>query len=213
MGKRHPQAAGKKAIAFIDGQNLFFAAKEAFGHTYPNYDVKVLINRICSEQGWVPSEIRFYTGVPEAADNSFWNHFWRAKLAQMGRSGVTVYSRPLRYSNVVVNLPNGKAGAKLVGREKGIDIRIALEMVRAAYEIRCDVMLLLSQDQDLTEAVDEVKAIGKRFNKTIHVACAYPCSPTAVNTRGIDRTQWIKIDRACYDACLDPRDYRPKAFR
>jgi len=35
-----PQApANPRAIAFVDGQNLFNAAKEAFGYTYPNYDV------------------------------------------------------------------------------------------------------------------------------------------------------------------------------
>ena len=37
----------KRAVIFIDGQNLFHAAREAFGHTYPNYDVKALAERIC----------------------------------------------------------------------------------------------------------------------------------------------------------------------
>lgn len=27
---------------------------------------------------------------------------------------------------------------------------------------------------------------------------------------GINKTDWVKIDRATYDQCLDPRDYRPK---
>jgi hypothetical protein len=30
------------AIAFVDGQNLYHAAREAFGYTYPNYNVKTL---------------------------------------------------------------------------------------------------------------------------------------------------------------------------
>jgi hypothetical protein len=30
------------------------------------------------------------------------------------------------------------------------------------------------------------------------------------NTRGINKTDWIKIDRQLYDSCLDPNDYRPK---
>jgi len=37
---------------------------------------------------------------------------------------------------------------------------------------------------------------------------AFPSSPTSRNRRGIDRTDWIPIDRATYDACLDRRDYR-----
>ena len=28
-----------KVIAFIDGQNLFHSAKDAFGYKFPNYDV------------------------------------------------------------------------------------------------------------------------------------------------------------------------------
>ena len=32
----------KRTAAFVDGRNLFHAAREAFGHTYPNYDVSAL---------------------------------------------------------------------------------------------------------------------------------------------------------------------------
>ena len=28
----------KRAFVFVDGQNLFHAAKEAFGYSFPNYD-------------------------------------------------------------------------------------------------------------------------------------------------------------------------------
>ena len=37
---------------------------------------------------------RFYTDVPDAADNPFWNHFWQAKGAQMGRqASMSVHAR------------------------------------------------------------------------------------------------------------------------
>ena len=38
----------KRTIVFVDGQNLFHAAKEAFGYNHPNYNVKALSQRICS---------------------------------------------------------------------------------------------------------------------------------------------------------------------
>ena len=38
------EPAIKRAIAFVDGQNLFYAAKEAFGYTYPNYDPDSLVS-------------------------------------------------------------------------------------------------------------------------------------------------------------------------
>jgi hypothetical protein len=37
-----PESASLRAVVFIDGQSLFRSAKEAFGHTYPNYDPMAL---------------------------------------------------------------------------------------------------------------------------------------------------------------------------
>ncbi len=45
---------------------------------------------------------------------------------------------------------------------------------------------------------------------TVKRTIAFPVSPTYNNTRGINKTDWFRLDRATYDACLDPRDYRPK---
>jgi hypothetical protein len=42
------------------------------------------------------------------------------------------------------------------------------------------------------------------------VASAFPVSLLSRNIRGIDRTDWISIERAAYDACVDRRDYRLK---
>ena len=41
------EPAVKRAVAFIDGQNLFHAARETFGYTYPSYDVQRLAERLC----------------------------------------------------------------------------------------------------------------------------------------------------------------------
>ena len=61
----------KRAIVFIDGQNLHYAVKSAFGYAYPNYDVKLLAEKICSTRGWKLEQIRFYMGVPDSNDDFF----------------------------------------------------------------------------------------------------------------------------------------------
>ena len=47
-----PEPARKRTIAFVDGQNLFYAAKEAFGYSYPNYDPAGLARKVCEQRGW-----------------------------------------------------------------------------------------------------------------------------------------------------------------
>lgn len=73
----------KRTVAFIDGQNLFHAAREAFGYTYPNYDIRALARVVSERQGWNLGQARFYTGIPDAADDPFWHSFWTNKLLFM----------------------------------------------------------------------------------------------------------------------------------
>jgi uncharacterized LabA/DUF88 family protein len=200
----------KRTFAFFDGQNLFYAAKEAFGYSFPNYDPKVLTEKICSDKGWTVSGIHFYTGVPSAADKPEWNYFWTAKMAVMGTRGIKTFSRALRYRNQTIALHDGTLASTLVGQEKGVDVRIALDIVRYALEDKYDVALIFSQDQDLTEAVQDVKKISILQKRWINVSCAFPVSPTVPKTRGINGTEWIRMDRSLYDSCIDPNDYRQK---
>jgi hypothetical protein len=144
--------------------------------------------------------VHFYTGIPDVEDEPKWNHFWTAKLANMGRQGVKVFSRPLRYRNQTVHLPDGASHTFLVGQEKGVDIRIALDMVRCVRNNDCDVAVVLSQDQDLSEVADEIRTIAKEHNRWVKVISAFPHGPTMINKRGVNKTDWVRIDRATYDA-------------
>jgi uncharacterized LabA/DUF88 family protein len=206
-----PEPTTKRAIVFFDGQNLFHGVREAFGYAYPNYDALALAKEICKSQGWTLVETRFYTGIPDLADNAAWHHFWSAKLAVMGRQRIKVFSRPRRYRNKEVKLPGGGTHTFLTGEEKGIDIRIALDVISLANHKAYDVGLIFSQDQDLSEVADEIRVIAEEQHRWIKIASAFPDSPTSRNRRGINKTDWVRISRATYDACLDSRDYRPKS--
>ncbi|MHB1530371.1 MAG: hypothetical protein ACYCXT_13305 [Acidiferrobacteraceae bacterium] len=69
---------------------------------------------------------------------------------------------------------------------------------------------MFSQDQDLSEAAAEIRVIAHEQNRWIKGVSSTPVSPTVRNRRGINQTDWFPIDRARYDTCIDPRDYRPK---
>lgn len=71
------------------------------------------------------------------------------------------------------------------------------------------VAVIFSQDQDLAEVAREIRDIARSTGRWLKIASAYPDSPTARPRKGIDSTDWLPIDQTLYDACLDPRDYRP----
>ncbi|MEW6235183.1 MAG: NYN domain-containing protein [Candidatus Omnitrophota bacterium] len=200
----------KRAVAFFDGQNLFLSVKYAFGYTHPNYNPLALAESIANSQSWSLSQVNFYTGMPSYSENPFWNNFWIAKLAVMESRGIHTYSRLLKYTDESATLPDGTSASIRIGREKGIDVRIALDIVRMAQENLYDVALIFSQDQDLSEAIDEVRNISRYQSRWIKVACAFPFSPFSGNKCGLERTDWIRIEKETYDACIDPIDYRPK---
>lgn len=203
MGAREPNVleapATPYAVAFVDGQNLYRCALTAFEHTYPNFDCKALASAICNQHGWALTQVRFYTGVPTKDRDPKWHDFWARKTMRMSRAGVHVTTRPLRYAEEL--LEDGRYA--YVAREKGIDVRIAVDVLRLAFAKAFDVALVFSQDQDLAEVATELREFSRRQNRWIKIASAFPVGPDTQNKRGINGTDWIRIDRAMYDACLD----------
>ncbi len=98
----------------------------------------------------------------------------------------------------------------MVEEEKGIDVRIGINIIRMAHQNKYDIAIIFSQDQDLSEVATEIRTVARERDRWIKIASAFPISPISANRRGINKTDWIPIDRATYDACLDKRDYRPK---
>jgi len=200
MADEFPPPADPCAVAFIDGQNLFHCAREAFGYTYPNYDPQKLAAEVCRQRGWKLTQVRFYTGVPSKERDPRWHEFWQKKTLRMSRARVQVITRPLRYIEEL--LADGTY--QYFGREKGIDVRIAIDVMTFADKKYFDVGLIFSQDQDLAELVPEIRNIVQRQKWWIKLASAYPVGPGTDNDRGIRNTDWIKIDQTMYDGCLDP---------
>ena len=145
--------------------------------------------------GWALTGIRLYTGIHSVKRNAFWHNFWNKKLSfhKNADTRVSVFTTPLHYNNDVPS-------------EKGVDIRIALDLVRAARLGRCDVAVLFSRDTDFAEAAKEIRAIAHEKQRWIKIASVMPDHPDL--KRGIDGTDWIRLSRQDYDKCLDPNDYR-----
>ena len=107
-----------RTLVFIDGQNLYRLAMRAYrrGHPYhwPSYDAMKLAQALASRiPGRTLSEVRFYTGVPDLAQNADWHGFWNNELRHLQRQGVRVYRQEL----------------SATGQEKEVDVRLAVELV------------------------------------------------------------------------------------
>jgi uncharacterized LabA/DUF88 family protein len=212
------EPAIKSVMAFFDGQNLYRHAKDAFGYHHPNYDPVKLHKAICAERGWRPTLTRFYTGVPSQIESPMWAAYWSNRVLALKRAGVAVTTRPIRYHKEKVFDHNGDPvlnddGTQkmiTVPHEKGIDVRLALDLVSLARRKQFDIALIFSQDQDLHEVVQEIWEIAKEQDRWVRVACAFPSGSNATSERGIDKTEWCPMEKEFYDQHLDPRDYRPK---
>lgn len=150
------EPAVKRAVAFYDGQNLYRHAKDAFGYHHPNFHTINLFQAICSALEFENHGIRFYTGVPDSRHSELWHGYWNNRLLSMRRAGILVTKRPVRYHNEELELPDGSVLTIETPHEKGIDLRIGLDLVRMANANQFDVAVVFSQDQDLAEAVKDV---------------------------------------------------------
>lgn len=196
-----------RTIVFIDGQNLYHLASNAWATTepkrrsqydWPSYDVEKLANALVTMQpGRSLAEIRFYTGVPDpkhGRHQRFWHGFWSNKLRYLRRRGVYAYRGQVSYG----------------GQEKGVDVSLAIDLIRATYMKRYECAIIVSQDKDFGPAVDLAKTIAHEQSRRIVLESAFPLRSSSSSKRGVPGTKWIRIDKDTYDACFDPKDYRPK---
>ena len=94
------------------------------------------------------------------------------------------------------------------GQEKGVDVSLALDIVRLTYENLYDCGIIVSQDWDFGPPVSLAKAIARNQSRTVSFESAFPFDNNNTSPRGIPGTTWFHIDKAMYDSCYDPTDYR-----
>ena len=193
----------KKVIVFFDGQNLYHGAKDAWHphkgsegiYSWPSYDVELLAQFLVNRQsGRELEQIRFYTGIPHPIDESkkFWRNFWFNKLKLLEHRGVYVY----------------RGRINKAGREKGVDVKLSVDLIESTYEERYDVAIIVSQDWDFSPAVHLARKLVNAQGRNVQFESAFPVGPGSHSNRGIPDTTWTRISKAEYDSCVDTRDYR-----
>lgn len=89
-------------------------------------------------------------------------------------------------------------------REKGIDVQIAVDMVRLAVEGAYEVGVLVSSDTDLIPALEFV---AERFHGRPRVETAAWRGRPGIRNAGSHRVWCHFLDRSDYERVHDPIDY------
>jgi uncharacterized LabA/DUF88 family protein len=203
-----PAPPPSRVIVFIDGANLFNSAKRRFGYKEPNADISKLAKTVVAlKPNRKVEAIYYYIGVPKVEHDNQRHGWWDRKITAMGKLGVKTIRRHLKPRDLNIDISgivhHKSTTTKLI--EKGIDLRLGLDLVKYTLDQSFDVAIIFSQDGDLAEAVQDAFQIASRQRRIIIIECAYPVD--GVNPRyGIRHATAIEFDRALYDGCLRPHE-------
>lgn len=144
-----------RAVIFIDGNNFYHKLKEAvpldrslIDFQYVNFG-KRIINRDDLE------EMRYYLGAIKRQHS-----YDREKSEKMYNNQQRLLGK-LQSQGVATIMGSLIQHPDKTFHEKGVDVRIAVEMIKLAREDKYDKAYLVSSDTDLVPAVEEVKSFGK----------------------------------------------------
>ena len=222
-----------QTVVILDYQNVHLTAHDVFGtddrHDSLIHPVQFATagirerNRRQREGYPEASLVRVvaFRGLPHADFDWEQNRRCLDQATQWRDDGAIVELRDLKYSyqmaaddRPVLDV-NGKKIPKGRPKEKGIDVLCALRCVREAMADDVDLVMLASRDTDLVPALDEVWDMSHEDGSTcarIETLSWFDRDGArrfgSLTPSGSRRIWNTNMDRACYEASLDRRDYR-----
>ncbi len=184
----------KRAIVFIDGSNIRHSARKAFGDSFANFNPLALARTLCAAHDWRLVGVHLYLAVPDVRVSEDAHYASIKRSARWRRQGVKVFTRAMQ--------DDGNGGM----RQKGIDVRLALDAVDLVRRNAFDIAVIMSQDQDFVELSNEIKSIAREQQRWVQVASAFPES--AGNGKGIAGTLAVPIEEDLFAAALDTPENR-----
>ena len=200
-----PEAEAPRVVAYIDGVSMLAAVREVFGHRWLAADLHVLARRICDRQGWRLAHTRLYVAVPAPEEDPEGYTWWTTRMAELELDGVRVLARAQEMRAISVPLPGGGTVTRRVALHRGLSVRLALDAIRIQGAGGQDIALFLSQDPELAEVADELRAIAEDQGRELRVASAAPFTTSAPGARGVPRTEHLRVERALYESCVSRR--------
>ncbi|HEY8629929.1 MAG TPA: NYN domain-containing protein [Gaiellaceae bacterium] len=197
-----------RVVVFVDEQNVYRDIRRAL---FQDYDVpqmgqlspRLLAQLLVDRRPDPPRElqqIRVYTGRPSEAHDAqtYWAHMRQSSAWE--RDALTRLKwRMLRYPPSYPQVPP---------RQKGIDVHLAVDMVRMYVEDKYDVAILASTDTDLVPALEALFELdrGKGYAPVEVAAWITELQPKRLRVRG--HQMWChELAFADYQKIADRTDY------
>lgn len=144
----------ERTILFIDDKNVYNDARRAFfdpdvdhftrGNIHPCDFAKLVVGMASPDMPERElTQVRIYTGRPDATREPKKAAAHDKQVLAWEQAGAVVISRPLRYLN-------GE------GRQKGVDVALAIDVVTLAVDGAYDVGIIASTDSDLKPPIEYV---------------------------------------------------------
>ena len=200
-----------RVVVFIDYQNVYHRARASFfegadppvqvGHVHPLRVGELLCDLGRSEDpGRVLAGLRVYRATPDVRSGA---DLERAAKIQMARwattEGVKVCERPMDYIET-----KRRGRVHWVGREKGIDVMLAVDLVDMARTDIYDAAVVFSADTDLLPALEAAVRIGKRIETATWRGPGDNRGPLRIKQQNL----WNHyLDLSHFDLVRDDTDY------
>ena len=150
----------QRAIVYIDGYNLYYGMRAAFGNRYMWLDLQAFSASLLQPQAELVA-VKYFTAITKAADDSQKRQDVYLNALQAHCDKLKIFyglflSKSRRCSNC--------QGEHKLFEEKKTDVNIACEIINDAYLDRYDLCYLVSGDSDLVPPLDIIKQpqLGKR---------------------------------------------------
>ncbi len=201
--------AAERVVVFIDYENMHRCAAAEFnvtnGHFEPWALGELLVSRRNDRVGAAPCvlhEVRVYRGLPDSrrqpranAANQAQSAAWKAAAPRP--SDLVLYQRPLRYPS---GWPNGGGSPQ----EKGVDVALAVDLVKLTYQGGFNVAIVCSHDTDLAPALDAAAAV----QTGAHLEVASWARGRRISFTGTPNWPWChRLKIADFTAVRDTRRY------
>lgn len=139
----------KEAIVFIDGSNFYHNSKP-LTDKFKKINFRLLANFICDYFELDLKNIRYYNAVPDIEDDQSIYYKHMEFLEKLRKEDIIIKTRKLK-----------KIKELNIKLEKGIDVMIAVDMIRKTLiEKECKVCILISGDSDFIPAMQIIKSSG-----------------------------------------------------